>query len=100
MEAKNTFFWFRVLTHLPPIPHIFVCESGQYWFRLLLVAYSAPCQYLNQCWVIVIWTLESHFSEILIQENAFGNIVSETMAILSREMSSLTEAWKKNADVL
>ena len=34
-----------------------VNESGQHEFRKWLVAYSAPSHYLNQCWVIVNWTL-------------------------------------------
>ena len=43
------------LTHLPLVPHICVSESGQHWFRLWLVAYSAPSHYLNQCCIIVSW---------------------------------------------
>ena len=45
------------LTHVPLVPHICVSESGQHWFRQWLVTYSAPSHYLNQCWVIVNWTL-------------------------------------------
>ena len=41
------------------MPHICVSESGQHWFREWLVAYSAPSHYLNQCWVIVNWTLRN-----------------------------------------
>ena len=44
------------LSHLPLVSHMRVRESGQYWFRQWLVAYSAPSHYLNQCWFIVNWT--------------------------------------------
>ena len=55
------------------VPCICVSDSGQHWFR-----YSAPSHYLNQCWIIVIWTLRNklkwHFNQ---------NIVCEMVAILS-----------------
>ena len=47
------------LTHLPLVPHIFVSEWGQHWFRYWLAIYSTPSHYLNQCWVIVNWTLKN-----------------------------------------
>ena len=47
------------LTHLPLVPHICTSESCQHWFRKWLVTYSAPSHYLNQCWVIVNWTLRN-----------------------------------------
>ena len=44
--------------------------------------------YLNQCWVILNWTLKSKLQWILTRNskllNAFENIVSEMAAILSR----------------
>ena len=48
------------LTYLPLVPHICVSESGQHWFRQWLVTYSAPSHYLNQCWVVVNWTLRKN----------------------------------------
>ena len=48
------------LTHLPLVQHICVSESGQQWFRWWLVIYSGPSHYLNQCWVIVNWTLRNN----------------------------------------
>ena len=45
------------LTHLPILPHIWVSESGQHWFRWWLVAYWSPSHHLNQCCVIINWTL-------------------------------------------
>ena len=46
--------------------------------------------HLNQCWVIVNWTLRNKFQRninwnttIFIQENAFGNVVWKMAAILS-----------------
>ena len=47
----------KPLSHLPLVLHICVSESGQHWFRQWLVAHSAPSHYLNQCWVIVNWTI-------------------------------------------
>ena len=34
---------------------------GNLTIRQLLVAWSAPCHYLNQCWNIVNWTLKNRF---------------------------------------
>ena len=57
-----------------------------------LVAYSAPSHYLNQCWLIVNWTLRNKLQwifnqniKISVHENASENIVCEMAAILSRE---------------
>ena len=56
-----------------------------------LPAYLAPSHYLNQCWVIVNWTLRNKLQwnfnrnyNIFIQENAFENFVCEMAAILSQ----------------
>ena len=69
-----------VLTHLPLVPHICVSESGQYWFRLWLVAFST---------LLSIRPLRTNFSEICIKrlsihKNALENAICETAAILSR----------------
>ena len=55
------------------------------------MAWPAPSHYLNQCWIIVNWTLRNKLqwnlnqnSNILIQENALESVVCETAAILSR----------------
>ena len=52
-------------------------QSGQHWFRWWLVAYSAPSHSLNQCWLIVNWTLRNKLrwnsnqnTEVFIHENA------------------------------
>ena len=47
------------LTNLPVVTHICISESGQHWLREWLVAYSAPSHCLNQCWIIVNWTLRN-----------------------------------------
>ena len=80
-----------VLTPLPLVLHICVREWGQHWFRYWLIAYSAPSHYLNQCLVIVIWTLRNkpqwNFNQNLhffIHKNVFENVVCEMAAILSR----------------
>ena len=51
----------------------------------------APNHYLNQCWIIVNWTLRNKLqwnlnrnSNIFIQENAFESVVCETASNLSR----------------
>ena len=82
---------FNDLTHLPLVPHICVSNSGQLWFRLWLVAYSAPSHYLNQSWVIVNWTIGNKLqwnfyqnTKLFLHENVFQNIVCEMAAILSR----------------
>ena len=59
------------LTHLPLVPHICVSGSVQHWFRQRLVAYSAPSHYLNQCWIIVNWTLRNKVQWILIKIQSF-----------------------------
>ena len=66
-------------------------ETNQHWFRLWLVAWTAPSHYLNQCWNIVNWTLKNKFqwnlnrnSYNFIQENASENVVWKMAAILSR----------------
>ena len=53
-------------------------------------AYSAPSHYLNQCWIIVNWTLmdtlQWNFNQdtkMFRRENASENIVCEMAAILS-----------------
>ena len=79
------------LNLLPLVPHIWVCESAQHWFRYWLVAYLAPRLYLNKCWIIANWTLryklliklQSRY-KIFIHENVSENIVCEIAAILSR----------------
>ena len=56
-----------------------------------LIAYSAPSHYLNQCWIIVNWTLRNklqwHFNQntkLYIHKNASENTVCEMAVILSR----------------
>ena len=43
------------------VPNLRIRESGRRWFRQWLVAYSAPNHYLNQCRIIVNWTLSNKF---------------------------------------
>ena len=92
IRGKTKQVWnHRLLTHLPLVPHICVSESRQHWFIKWLVTYSAPSHYLNQCWVIVNWTLGNKLqwnfnqnAQLFIHENASENIVCERAAILSR----------------
>ena len=73
------------------MPHICVGESGQHWFRKWLGAEKAPSHYLNQCWVIVNWTMRNKIqwnfnrnTKLFFHENTSENIVCEKAAILSR----------------
>ena len=59
--------------------------------NLTNIAWSAPSNYLNQCWNIVNWTIRNKIrwnhnrnSYIFIQENAFEKIVYKMAVILSR----------------
>ena len=49
------------LTHLPLLPHIYVSEIGQHWFRQWLGAFSVPIHYMNQWWLVVNWTPGNKF---------------------------------------
>ena len=77
------------LTHFPLVPHICINGSGQHWFRSWLVSYSAPSHDLNQCCVIIKWTLRKHLQwnfhqniQLFIHEKAYENIFCEMVAIL------------------
>ena len=55
-----------------------------------LVAWTAPCHYLKQCWNIVNWTLGNKLqwnfnrnSNIFIEDNTFENVVCEMLFISS-----------------
>ena len=81
-----------LLTHWGRVTHICVgnltiigSDNG------LIVAWTAPSHYLNQCWNIVNWTLRNKLqwnfnrnSNIFIQQNALQNGVCEMASILSR----------------
>ena len=69
---------------------MYVSESGQHWFRYLLVTNLMPIHYPNQCWVIVNWTLRNKFqwifnqnTKLFIHKNASESIISKMMTILS-----------------
>ena len=78
------------LTNLPWVLHICISELGQHWFRQWLVACSAPSHYLNQCSLIVNWTLRNKLRwnwnknmKLFIYKNVFKNVVCKMAAILS-----------------
>ena len=57
---------------------------------LIVISWTAPSHYLNQCWNIVNWAPRNKLqwtlnrnSYIFIQEHAFENVVRKTTAILS-----------------
>ena len=82
--------WCRV-NSLRPSDAYMRRKTNHHWFRLWLVAWTAPSHYMNQCWNIVNWTLRNKLlwyfnrnSNIFIQENALENVVCEMAYSLSR----------------
>ena len=88
------------LLFLPPplphthtlVPHICAKGSGQHTSDNGLSPNSSPSHYLNQCWVIVNWTLRNELqlifnqnTNLFIHENASEKFVCEMAAISSRE---------------
>ena len=87
------------LNHFLLVLHICVSESSHHWFRWWFVAYSAPSQYLNQCFVIVNWTLSNKLQwnfnpnpNNFIHKNTFENVVCE-MAVISSRGDELMLSW-------
>ena len=78
-----------ISTHLPLVPHTCGSKSGQHSLRLWLGTYSAPSNYLNQCWVIVNWILGNklqwNFNQNRKCSISYENIGCEIAAILSTE---------------
>ena len=64
---------FPTLLTLHLVPLMCVSESGQHWFILWIIPYSAPNHFLNQCCVIVNWTLRNkllwYFNQIPISHS-------------------------------
>ena len=82
----------NVLTHQPhtpsptsKVPIICASASGKHWFRWYFVAYSAPSHYLNQCWIIVNWTLRNK-----LQWNVDQNI---KLFILKMHLKKSSTKW-------
>ena len=80
------------VTHLPLALHVSVGESNQHWFKWWLVAYSSPTHYLEQCWVLVNWTIRNELPGVLIKmqyasftKMHLKNIVWEMVVILPRD---------------
>ena len=73
------------LINLTLVPNISARELRQHWFMKWLVACSAPSHYLNQCCLVVNWTLRNKpqwnsngNTKRFIHKNAFGNVVCES----------------------
>ena len=81
-----------ISSHKDHVTHICVSKLSHHWFKQWLVAWPVRSHDLNQCWIIVDWTVGNkrqwnlnQNSSICIQENAFKNVVWKKMAaILSR----------------
>ena len=71
------------------MPHLWVAELGQHWFRWWLVAFWAPSHYLSRWWRTVNWTVRNKFQcnlhqNLFVHENTFENVVRKKAAILLR----------------
>ena len=82
-------------THFPLVPHICISESGQHWIRQWLVAYSAPSHYLNQCWVIVNWTLMNKLQQNFNQntKHFIHKNASENIRLLGLSSMMSSRSW-------
>ena len=92
--SMSQFIQYLLPSTQPPTCAAFMCPRIRYalvqvmaW--RLLVTFSAPSHYLNQCWLIFHWTPRNQFSEIrrkntndFIHENAFSFGVCEMVVIL------------------
>ena len=65
--------------------------TGSTLLHVMAWFWSVPSHYLNQCWLLVNWTLRnklqwnsSQNTELFIHGNAFENVICEMAAILSR----------------
>ena len=78
------------LTLLEWMTYISVIKLGHHWLRLVFVVCWVLNYYLNQCWLIVNWTLRNKlqcFNQnkvIFIQRNALQSVVCKMVAILFR----------------
>ena len=52
--------------HRGQVTHVCVNKQGYHWIRYWFVACSVPSHYLNQCWLIINWTIWTQFAYILI----------------------------------
>ena len=82
------------LTHWGQVMHISVSKLCYLRFRLCLVTCSASSHYLNQCWVIVNWTIRNKLQEnfhrnshYFIEQNALESVICKMEAILSQPQS-------------
>ena len=81
---------------------ICITNLDYHWCRYWLVAWSARSHYLNQCCIIVNWTLPNKLqsncilhSNISIQENAFQDVVRKMAAILSWPQCGNLPLWHR-----
>ena len=73
--------------------------------QMMIVAYSTPSHYLNQCWVIVNWNLRNKFqwnfnqnTKLFIHKNASENTVYKMAAILFRGRRVKDNRWNIDDD--
>ena len=94
---QNAYSWVKSLNYAMMGSLISPCATYMHqWIglalvQIMVVAYSAPSHHLNQCWVIVNWTLRNKLQwnfnqniKLSIHENASEYIICEKAAILSR----------------
>ena len=63
------------LTHCGRVSPSCIKNLSWHWFRLWLVAWSAPSHYLTQCWIIV---------NLTPRKKAFENVIYSMLVILFR----------------
>ena len=81
-----------MLTHWGWVTHICISKLSHHCFKQWHVPCMVPSHYLNQCWIIVNWTIANKFqwnfycnSNIFSEENMFENVVCKIMlSILSQ----------------
>ena len=90
-RISNRHITYIYLTRWGRVMHICAGKPGHHWLRWWLVACYVPSHYLNQWYSIVNWTFRNKVQwdlywnlYIVIEENAFENVVCEMATILSR----------------
>ena len=86
----------------PLVPYICVGEFGQHWFGQWFLACSVPSHFLNQCWLIINWTLGNklqwncNWNSNTFIEDRFENDVCNFHIINGILYSCLIGIWSKD----
>ena len=63
---------YKALIHWARVTHICICKPYHNWFRLWLVAWTAPSHYLNNVGILLTGAFGINFSEMLIEIQTFS----------------------------